>query len=140
MLNRFVCCAVLTASVSLGEVTTAAAAPIPSQPAVEIDNQVTTVDHRRHHRFYKRNGHYYYNGHRGYRHKRPGYRYHNGYWFPALAFTLFLAPQIRQERAIQLTEAHYRWCDDRYRSYRRWDNSFQPYHGPRKPCVSPYMR
>ena len=28
----------------------------------------------------------WYNGHRGYRYRRSGYRYHNGFWFPAGAF------------------------------------------------------
>lgn len=34
--------------------------------------------------------------------------------------------------------AHLRWCYNRYRSYRAWDNTFQPYYGPRRRCVSPY--
>lgn len=33
---------------------------------------------------------------------------------------------------------HSAWCESRYRSYRASDNSFQPYEGPRRPCVSPY--
>ena len=35
---------------------------------------------------------------------------------------------------------HVAWCYDRYRSYRDWDNSFRPYHGPRQKCWSPYYR
>ncbi len=35
-------------------------------------------------------------------------------------------------------DAHVAWCYSRYRSYREWDNSFQPYNGPRRPCYSPY--
>ncbi len=34
--------------------------------------------------------------------------------------------------------SHVRWCQNRYKSYRAWDNSFQPYHGPRQQCYSPY--
>ncbi|WP_077961840.1 BA14K family protein [Ensifer adhaerens] len=34
--------------------------------------------------------------------------------------------------------AHQRWCYARYRSYRAWDNSYQPYGGPRRQCNSPY--
>ena len=34
--------------------------------------------------------------------------------------------------------AHVAWCYDRYRSYRAWDNTYQPYHGPRRQCWSPY--
>lgn len=147
MFAKFLGSALLSASVCLGAVASTAAAPLPAQPAAETGNLLVQVDHRHHYRghhrgFHKRDGHYYYNGKRGYRHKRPGYRYHNGYWFPAAAFALglLIAPEIRQGRTIQLTPAHYRWCDDRYKSYRKRDNSWQPYHGPRKQCISPYMR
>jgi GH18 family chitinase len=34
--------------------------------------------------------------------------------------------------------AHVNWCYNRYRSYRAYDNTFQPYHGPRRQCISPY--
>jgi len=142
MFTRIFTSALLAASVSLGAVASTAAAPLPAQPTAETGNLLVKVDHRRHHRgFHKRDGHYYYNGRRGYRHKRQGYRYYNGFWFPAAAFTLglMIAPQVQQGRTIHLTRAHYRWCDDRYRSYRYSDNTFQPYHGPRKQCVSPYM-
>lgn len=33
---------------------------------------------------------------------------------------------------------HLAWCYGRYRSYRLTDNTFQPYHGPRRECLSPY--
>lgn len=33
---------------------------------------------------------------------------------------------------------HVAWCHDRFKSYRQWDNSFQPRKGPRAPCLSPY--
>ncbi|WP_176086000.1 BA14K family protein [Martelella sp. HB161492] len=33
---------------------------------------------------------------------------------------------------------HYQWCEDRYKSYRAYDNSYQPYNGPRQQCYSPY--
>jgi len=35
---------------------------------------------------------------------------------------------------------HVSWCYNRYRSYRAHDNTFQPYHGPRRACRSPYFR
>jgi hypothetical protein len=35
-------------------------------------------------------------------------------------------------------DAHLNWCYSKYKSYREWDNSWQPYHGPRKQCISPY--
>lgn len=34
--------------------------------------------------------------------------------------------------------AHVQWCYNRYRSYRAYDNSFQPYNGPREQCYTPY--
>ena len=139
MFTRIITSALLAASVGLGGVTATSAAPVPAQPTVENGSAVLKIDHRRHHGFHRRDGHVYYNGERGYRERRSGYRYYNGYWFPAFAFSLFLAPQVVQPGTIHLTRAHYRWCDNRYRSYRQWDNSFQPYHGPRKQCVSPYM-
>ncbi len=83
-----------------------------------------------------------YRGHRGYRHKRHGYRYHNGYWYPLAAFAAGAiiggAVADQNARAADRGDAHVQWCYDHYRSYRASDNTFQPYHGPRKPCVSPY--
>ncbi|ACI55777.1 BA14K family protein [Rhizobium leguminosarum bv. trifolii WSM2304] len=34
--------------------------------------------------------------------------------------------------------SHEAWCYSRYRSYRAFDNTFQPYYGPRRQCVGPY--
>lgn len=47
-------------------------------------------------------------------------------------------PPRRYYRTERLSSAHVRWCYDRYRSYRAWDNTFQPYNGPRQQCWSPY--
>ena len=33
---------------------------------------------------------------------------------------------------------HVVWCQERYRSYRKSDNTYQPYQGARRPCRSPY--
>lgn len=98
--------------------------------------------------FYRQGNRGYYNGHRGYTQRRAGYRYHNGYWFPPAAFVMgaiiggALANQPRAvapaPRTVRLSQAHVRWCQDRYISYRLSDNSFQPYNGPRRACVSPF--
>lgn len=96
----------------------------------------------------KRNGPRYgwYNGHRGYRYERPGYRYYNGWWFPAGAFIAgaivsgAIANSYNQP-SYQYRyggNAHVQWCYNRYRSYRAYDNTFQPYNGPRQQCYSPY--
>jgi hypothetical protein len=45
-------------------------------------------------------------------------------------------------QAAQMAElgaGHLEWCGSRYRSYRPGDNSYQPYSGGRRPCVSPYL-
>ncbi len=87
--------------------------------------------------------HGYYNGHRGYRYARPGYRYHDGYWFPLAAFATgaIIGGAIAAPRAPVYSgggSAHTQWCYSRYRSYRAFDNTFQPYSGPRQQCYSPY--
>lgn len=141
--------AMLAGALGLSGMAPAAAAPIPAPVASDAgSNLVIDVHERR--GFHRRGGYAYYNGHRGYRGHRDGYRRHNGYWFPRSAFTFeiiiggasprYHAPRryYAPPRGYRLTRAHYRWCDAKYRSYRASDNTFQPYHGRRKQCVSPY--
>jgi hypothetical protein len=94
--------------------------------------------------FYTEGPYAYYRGHRGFRDRRAGWRYHRGYWFPPAAF---IDPgytgSIYRDRDYRrsyrgLSRAHVEWCYDRYRSYRASDNTFQPYNGPRRQCYSPY--
>lgn len=40
---------------------------------------------------------------------------------------------------VAVNGQHLAWCSDRYRSYRQSDNTYQPYSGGRKPCVSPHV-
>lgn len=86
----------------------------------------------------------YYRGHQGSRHYRQGWRQHNGAWFPPAAFIAgaiiggALANQAPAPRYRDYGNAHVEWCYARYRSYREWDNTFQPYNGPRRQCASPY--
>ncbi|MEQ1955337.1 BA14K family protein [Mesorhizobium sp. CN2-181] len=86
----------------------------------------------------------YYRGYRGYRDYRPGYKRHGDYWYPAAAFlaggliTGAIANSQPREVIVQRGGSHEEWCANRYRSYRAYDNSFQPYNGPRQQCVSPY--
>ncbi|MGE0501800.1 MAG: BA14K family protein [Rhizobiaceae bacterium] len=35
-------------------------------------------------------------------------------------------------------DAHQRWCLNRWRSYDVYSDTYQPYHGPRRYCNSPY--
>jgi hypothetical protein len=81
-------------------------------------------------------------GHRGYSHYRHGYRRHSdGLWYPLAAFGAgaiiggaIAAPSVR----VRTGSAHRNWCRSEYRSYRSYDNTFQPYNGPRRQCISPY--
>ncbi|RUY96422.1 BA14K family protein [Mesorhizobium sp. M7A.F.Ca.CA.003.01.2.1] len=93
-------------------------------------------------RNFSRNRGMYWNGHRGYREYRPGYRRHGDYWFPLAAFAtgaLITGAIINNENnRVYEGNAHVRWCYDQYRSYRASDNTFQPNYGPRRECRSPY--
>ncbi|WP_157018449.1 BA14K family protein [Mesorhizobium xinjiangense] len=108
--------------------------------------------HRETHRHYRehrgeRRGHW--KGYRGYREYRPGYRRNDdGWWYPLAAFGAGViignainqpAPGQRSAPAYRSAgNAHVDWCYSRYRSYRAYDDTFQPYHGPRRHCNSPY--
>jgi hypothetical protein len=65
----------------------------------------------------------------------PAYRYYDPYYAPR-----YYAPRYAPRRVYRggQSSAHVRWCYDRYRSYRAYDNTFQPYNGPRRQCWSPY--
>ena len=99
------------------------------------------ADRRGGDRFERRGDRYYYRGHRGYRDPRPGYRQYQGWWFPPAAFIAgaIVGGAVSQPpvRAVPV-DAHVDWCHARYRSYRSYDNTFQPYNGPRRQCISPY--
>ncbi|MBZ9956482.1 BA14K family protein [Mesorhizobium sp. B2-4-2] len=113
---------------------------VPASAPASVATAPTPVWFRR--GFYVVGGGYYYNGYRGYARVRPGYRYYNGYWFPAAAFAAGVAAvtvaPVAPSPAVRLEAAHVRWCYERYVSYRAWDNSYQPYNGPRQQCWSPY--
>ncbi|MBO0344930.1 BA14K family protein [Roseibium limicola] len=152
------------AGIALSTLTGAKAAPlmisspIVAQAAVD-GNLVTKVQHRP--RFERHGKDYWYNGHRGSRRQHRGWREYRGWWFPpaAFAFSFGTAPQRAAPRHYDkprrnapqrydrprhdargggLSPRHYRWCQNRYRSYRASDNTFQPYNGPRRRCRSPF--
>lgn len=94
----------------------------------------------------RRGGDVYWRGHRGYREYRPGYRRNGEFWFPAAAFiagaiisgAIANQPPVRQAPSYGRNDPHLEYCYGRYRSYRSSDNTFQPYNGQRRQCVSPY--
>lgn len=104
---------------------------------------------RGHGNYYRGHGNYhrgggYWRGYRGYHNHRPGYRYYNGWWYPAAAFVggAIVGGAVANEPTYYAQpsygNAHVQWCYNRYRSYRSSDNTFQPNSGPRRQCVSPY--
>ncbi|QRM53743.1 BA14K family protein [Sinorhizobium sp. BG8] len=107
-----------------------------------VSSDIETVQYRHHHR--PRPG--YYNGHQGYRYHRDGYRrYSDGYWYPLAAFGAgaiiggAIASQPRYVEEGGVNPRHYEWCAARYRSYRAYDNTFNPGgYGGRRQCLSPY--
>ncbi|MFB2550854.1 BA14K family protein [Ensifer soli] len=97
--------------------------------------------------YHRRGNAYYYNGHRGYRYARPGYRRHNDAWFPLAAFgagaiiggALADRPRVYVDPPVRrVGNSHVEWCMNRYRTYRASDNSYVPRAGYRAQCVSPY--
>ena len=89
----------------------------------------------------------YYNGYQGSRYYHRGWRNHNGFFYPGAAFLGGVVVGSLLDRgyddgyAVRRSSygnSHVRYCYDRYRSYRAYDNSFQPYNGPRQQCYSPY--
>ena len=165
-MNKMICA--LMATAIAGSFAMATAAPVaaavlyPMQPKsdtaiVNVRDGGRDVRRRPVHGHYNRNYHRrpayvrgpvrgggYWHGHRGYRNYRPGYRYYNGWWYPAAAFVggaivgSAIANQPTYYAQPSYGNAHVQWCYNRYRSYRASDNTFQPNSGPRRQCVSPY--
>ncbi len=159
-------CAVMALAMSASTALPVAAAPMfsPQTNVQTVDGDVVQVQMRRDHRerrferrqerredrferkqdrrearFERRGNRGYYNGHRGYREHRRGYREYNGFWFPPAAFIAgAIISGAINNGASGHTNRHVAWCQDRYRSYRASDNTFQPYNGPREQCYSPY--
>jgi len=116
------------------------------RPRLNPPRQERRVEHPR---FERRGNWGYYNGHRGSREYRRGYRHYNGWWFPPAAFVAgaLIGGAIAQPPVVvappvyapaRLSAAHVNWCTNRWKSYRVSDNSYQPLNGPRQACVSPY--
>lgn len=109
------------------------------------DRRYDRWDRREH----RRDRHGWYNGHRGYTEYRPGYRRHSdGYWYPlaALGAAVIIGGVIAsqpQRPPVQvqpgINPRHVADCSARYRSYRSYDNTYQPIDGPRQQCYSPWF-
>ncbi len=90
-------------------------------------------------KFERRGNYTYYNNYRGFKQRHTGYQYYNGFWFPPAAFLFgaLVGNTIANSQGYSYS-THVAWCENAYRSYRRSDNTWQPYNGPRQLCISPY--
>ena len=136
----------ISAVTAFAGIAPAQAFPVANAPKVETAQQVEKVQWRdgwrrggpryRYHRHHRHHGHYYR------RHRHHGS--HAGAIIGGLAAGAIIggaiASQPRYARPHRYAGAssHTQWCYGRYRSYRAYDNSFQPYHGPRQQCYSPF--
>ncbi|MDE1992997.1 MAG: BA14K family protein [Rhizobiaceae bacterium] len=151
----------ISAAVALTSLTPSFAMPMMTAPVAASDKAVPADVQQvqwRHYGGYGgyRGGYYpryyhggggWYGGYRGYPAYRHGYRYYDGYWYPLAAFGAgaiiggAIASQPRYYApapAAGINPRHVEWCEARYRSYRAYDNTFQPNNGPRQQCYSPY--
>ncbi|PWW01587.1 BA14K-like protein [Hoeflea marina] len=141
---KFAIKSLLAASICLSAIIPVSAAQVMPQKPLQLTENAQVIQVRDGRRgFYRHRNHGYYNGHRGYRDRRAGYRRYNGYWFPPAAFALgaIIGGTINNNSNVRpgyLSPQHIRYCENRYRSYRQYDNTFQPYNGPRQACRSPY--
>lgn len=110
---------------------------------VRIYQSHTSYRHYERVTVYSRHQVYRGHGHRQRLH-RPGYVYHNGLWISprSMRAGVIVDRPVPRRHVVQYTAGinpkHYSWCAERYRSYHWRSNSFQPYHGPRRTCLSPY--
>ncbi|TKT80082.1 BA14K family protein [Aquamicrobium sp. LC103] len=141
-----------------GPASAAGAAPAPSI-AVPSDNGVVQVQDRWDRRQWRGDRRDWRRDHRRewrgrdddrrwrrhhHRHHRPHYRPrpHIEFWYggPAYRPPYYARPPVyAPRRHVRPAGDHYSWCASRYRSYRAYDNTFQPYYGPRRQCVSPFV-
>ncbi|WP_425350242.1 BA14K family protein [Phyllobacterium phragmitis] len=130
-----------------GAIGTANAAPlsVTNPQPMAAAGQVETVQHReyrhrghRHRPRFKHRRHWRHHNRRWDRHH--GWRHHRRHYRPRYGWGV--RPHYRGHRPRYRRpagSAHVRWCYNRYRSYRAYDNSYQPYNGPRRQCYSPFI-
>jgi hypothetical protein len=130
-------------------------APVAAPASSEAG--ILDVRYRRYHRGFRNDRRYYGRRHRGrdfggvalglgigvplgaYLGARPAYGYYDPYYDRPYYRDRYVVRRV-VPRAVHrgYGNSHVSWCYNRYRSYRAFDNTFQPYNGPRQQCYSPY--
>ena len=94
-------------------------------------SEIQTVQYR------ERRGHW--QGHRGYRDRRNGYRRHSdGFWYPLAAFGAGAIIGGAISNRDRDSGSHEEWCANRYRSYSASSDTYVGNDGRRHACNSPY--
>ncbi|MCV9906471.1 BA14K family protein [Brucella sp. HL-2] len=122
----------ITASANAAQPTALIAPAITPSAQAPVEN-VQYYDYRGDRRYWRHDRPRYRDG---YRHYRPHYRPYYRDWGPPVYRH---PPRYRPAPMYRGGNAHVRWCYNRYRSYRAYDNTFQPNYGPRRQCYSPYI-
>ncbi|KAA6487818.1 BA14K family protein [Agrobacterium rhizogenes] len=78
-------------------------------------------------------------GFRGVRDRQPGYRFHQGWWFPLEAFVVAPPPPPVRPIEPDLSPRHIAWCSKRYRTYDPDTNIYISKARGAVECVSPYF-
>lgn len=136
----------ITAAVALTSFSPSFAMQMPAAPIAAPASTTAATSDVEQVQYWRHHGGGYYGGYRGYGGYRRGYRYHDGYWFPLAAFgagaliggAIASEPRYYARPSGGINPRHYEWCANRYRSYRGYDNTFQPNNGPRQQCLSPF--
>jgi hypothetical protein len=133
------------AATPLAGVSRAAAAPA----VADASSDIVSVNHRRYRCYDGWCGQKYGRSHLKYRYWDDDWRYRRHHrrhirrhvypgFYLGLGVPTYRYVQPRRYYGGGSSSAHVAWCYDRYRSYRAWDNTYQPYHGPRRQCWSPF--
>ncbi|AYG61604.1 BA14K family protein [Rhizobium jaguaris] len=88
--------------------------------------------------YYGHGGYYRHGGYYGHGYYHDHYHDDAGAIIGGLAAGAIIGGIIASQRGYYSGGGHTSWCYQRYRSYRAYDNTYQPYNGPRRQCYSPY--
>ena len=153
MMKKQIAVAVLSLVTAFSGIVPAHAFPSVSPPKIEAPQDVQQIQWRHRDRGWRGGPRYYRGG--GYygRHRYYGHRNYRRGPSPgaiigglaagaiiggALAQPYYERRYVAPRRYVNSGSGHVNWCYSRYRSYRAYDNTFQPNYGPRRQCVSPY--